>query len=130
MSPRTVQAACCTPEQLTGVGTCLWETAAIPPIASTVDFLACGTTLNSRVVSVVIFLFIYVLFQVFHRLAVVWTTAYLLLLLVLIIGRVCLIIIQLWGFKIWGSIDHLFERSKCCKSREFNLGRVYGTSSE
>lgn len=62
------------------------------------------------------------LFQVFYRISEVWTTAYLLFLLVLIIGKVCLIIIQSWGFKDWGSIHHLFERSKWCKIEILILG--------
>lgn len=70
------------------------------------------------------------LFQAFYRISEVRTTAYLLFLLVLIIGKVCLVIIQSWGFKDWGSIDHLFERSKWCKIEVFNLGHVRGTSSE
>lgn len=62
------------------------------------------------------------LFKCFFSCSEVWTTSYLLLLLILIIGSICLIIIQLWGFKVWGSIDHLFERSKRCKNENFILG--------
>lgn len=118
LSPRIVHTACCTPEQLTGPGTWLWERALIPLVASTVDFLGYGTTLWIAGLGVVICY----LFNCFFSCSEVWTTSYLLLLLILIIGSICLIIIQLWGFKVWGSIDHLFERSKRCKNENFILG--------
>ena len=83
----------------------LAETCDPPAIASIVDFLSYGTTLretslNNKVESTVIFY----LFMCFFRCSRHFPKSgpqlvFLLFLLVLIIDNVCLIIIELWGFK-------------------------------